>query len=80
MSILSPYLVVLESKTIKDVKLIRFILSFFGIVISPISFESKVAKPSFKVISHRNGKLLWFLPLFFGKVHSLTSIESKVKK
>ena len=42
MSILSPYLVILERKTIRDVKLVRLKPLFFGIACSCTSIETKV--------------------------------------
>ena len=41
MSILSPYLVILERKTIRDVKLVRLKPLFFGIACSCTSIETK---------------------------------------
>ena len=48
MSIFSPYLVVLERKTIKNVKLVRFIPLFFGIACSCTSTDTKVMEQNVK--------------------------------
>ena len=48
MSILSPYLAVLERKTIKNVKLVRFIPLFFGIACSCTSTDTKVMEQNVK--------------------------------
>ena len=48
MSIFSPFLVVLERKTIKNVKLVRFIPLFFGIACSCTSTDTKVMEQNVK--------------------------------
>ena len=70
MSILSPYLVVLERTTIKDVKLVRFIPSFFGIACSCTSTYTKVME--------QNVKYCVFIFLQFCKKKFAKVLNSKI--
>ena len=48
MSILSPYLVILEGKPKRDLKLVRFIPLFFGKACSCTSTDTKVMEQNVK--------------------------------